>query len=426
MTSYRKNGLRAFATSPGQAHIEAKDRHVYLDDNPTLKMVVVGTGTIGQEHMRVAFLSGSFLVYGVFDEVENSMDTALANYDRLQNLHGGQNGVQIPQVPKRYQSIEEVCSDQEVDAIFICTPNYSHLEVLKQILPSGKAIFMEKPMATTLADCEQVLELGNAYTAPLQVGLQYRYKAMYSEALTEVFQRQSIGTVKTISLSEHRPPFLDKVKQWNKFNEYSGGTLLEKCCHYFDLLNFFAGSKPEKIFASGGKAVNFADYEYQGRASDIDDHAFVIIDYANGVRANFTLNMFSPNFSEDLIVSGDEGRLKTWESASIHHQHSETKLQIEKAEDGTSRQCDLAYPKIIEQSGHHGATWFEHLDFAERVQNFISTENVETPTPTYTPKPTTQDFKIKPATLEEGYWSIRVALAAQESMVTGNQVVIKS
>ncbi len=120
-----------------------------------------------------------------------------------------------------------------------------------------------------------------------------------------------------MSLCEYRPPFLAKVDEWNKFAEYSGGTLVEKCCHYFDLLNRIAGSLPARVFASGGRAVNFLDFERQGRRSDIDDHSMVIVEYENGIRGQFTLNMFSQELYEELIVGGERGLLRTSEHASL-------------------------------------------------------------------------------------------------------------
>ena len=118
-------------------------------------------------------------------------------------------------------------------------------------------------------------------------------------------------------MSEYRPPFLDKVDQWNKFNRNSGGTLVEKCCHYFDLINVVAQSRPRRVYASGGRAVNFLDFEWQGEMSDIDDHAMVIIDYDNDVRASFTLNMFCQELYEELVVVGERGRLVASEQASF-------------------------------------------------------------------------------------------------------------
>lgn len=157
-------------------------------------------------------------------------------------------------------------------------------------------------------------------------------------------------------MSEYRPPFLDKVKQWNKFNEYSGGTLVEKCCHYFDLMNLMAEAAPKRVFASGGQAVNFLEFEREGRSADIDDHAFVLIDYENGVRANFTLNMFCPDFVEEMVVTGEFGRLLATERFDFHQQQPATaSIRLELGENGASRVTELGYPSIVEQSGHHGA-----------------------------------------------------------------------
>ena len=60
-------------------------------------------------------------------------------------------------------------------------------------------------------------------------------------------------------------------------------------------------------------AVNFKDFEYKGAKSDILDNAMVIVNYENGVRASFNLCMFAPMIYEELVLCGDEGRLKAWE-----------------------------------------------------------------------------------------------------------------
>ena len=82
---------------------------------------------------------------------------------------------------------------------------------------------------------------------------------------------------------EHRFPFLDKVGQWNKFDANTGGTLVEKCCHYFDLMNLFADARPVRVFANGNQSVNFKDFERDGKSADCLDQANVLVDYANGV-----------------------------------------------------------------------------------------------------------------------------------------------
>ena len=388
-----KPRLRFFENSPSQQHITDGDKYLYKSLAPSHKIAVIGTGTIGQEHMRVATLLGRAQVHGIYDTQSHSMDVAEENFKMRSQA-------------RRWcatETLESACNDSAVDALFICTPNYTHFEILKVAIKSGKPIFLEKPMATDLDDAAATVAISDAYSAFIQIGLQYRYKAQYIEAFHEALSRQSLGEVKTIAVSESRPPFLDKVGQWNKFNANSGGTLVEKCCHYFDLINLMAESQATKVYASGGRAVNFSDFEYEGRASDIDDHAFVVIDYANGVRANFTLNMFSPDFSEEMVVTGTQGRLVAAEVFNFHQQQgSKATVSIEAGEHGGSKHTNVTYGALIEQSGHHGATYYEHIAFMDQLEG----RSVDAATPL------------------QGLWSMIVASAAQESMATGQAVDI--
>jgi predicted dehydrogenase len=386
--------LRFFESAASQRHIQEQDRYLYRRPEPEYNLAVIGTGTIGQEHMRVASLLGRCRIHGLFDSMASSMEAAEKQFrtysqDRL----------------VRYPSLTEACSDPDVDALLICTPNYTHHEIFNTAIASGKPLFVEKPMATTLADAASIVRLAQSHNSFVQIGLQYRYKAQYVEAFQEALGRASLGTLRTIAMSEYRPPFLDKVEQWNKFSCYSGGTLVEKCCHYFDLIQLLARAKPVRVFASGGQSVNFLDFEKDGRKSDIDDHAFVIIDYENGVRANFTLNMFSPDFNEELVVCGDKGRLVARERFSIHEQQpAQFSIEVELGETGASRQTRLSYPRLIEQSGHHGATFFEHMALADQLAGL--------PTDCATPL--------------QGLVSIVIATAAQQSMTSGEAVSIDS
>ncbi|GBL21726.1 hypothetical protein EMGBS4_17860 [Acidimicrobiaceae bacterium] len=64
-------------------------------------------------------------------------------------------------------------------------------------------------------------------------------------------------------------PFLEKVDNWNRFSVNTGGTLVEKCCHFFDVMGLIAQSKAQRVFASGSQDVNHLDEIYDGRKSDI-------------------------------------------------------------------------------------------------------------------------------------------------------------
>jgi len=352
--------------------------------------LIIGSGMIGREHMRVATLLGGARVHGIYDTCEESMDFAEAEFKKYSE-----------EEIVRYESLLSACMDPKIDVILICTPNFTHYEVLSNVARSGKPLFVEKPMATSLKDGAEILKFSDDYPAFVQVGMQYRYKSQYLDAFHEVKKLKSLGDIKTISMSEYRPPFLDKVKQWNKFNEFSGGTFVEKCCHYFDLINLMADSTALDVYASGGRAVNFLDFEYKGRKSDIDDHGFVIINYSNGIRANFTLNMFSNEFYEELVVTGERGRLVASENGSIDkRKESRSAITVEVLGHPYYEEYEVGYPEHVEKSGHHGATFFEQAALINKLQN----KNEDAATP------------------KQGLEAMLIASAAQKSLIE-NKVI---
>ncbi len=384
---------RSFALSLHLNYLPDSDKYLFAPEKPKYNFNVIGAGMIGQEHIRVTLLEGRAAIRGIFDPNPRSIEVSEQVYAQF--------------CPQRslvvYDSLKNACHDPDVDGLIICTPNYTHIDITKEAIKSGKHILLEKPMATTIQDAYEITQIANNYDAVFQIGLQYRFKAIYAEALYEALERQSIGAIKTISILEHRIPFLDKVKQWNKFSKYSGGTLVEKCCHYFDLLNVFAQSRPVRVFASGGMAVNFREFEYHGEKSDILDSAFVTVLYENGIQAGFNLCMFAPMFYEEIMLCGDEGRLKASEYEDfLPGARLKTQLEILCGEQKPSRITTPCYPPYIEETGHNGATFFEHIHFIDNI------EGKET----------------NAATPEEGFWSIVVGVAAEESVKTGQVVQI--
>ena len=384
---------RILSMNPVLQYLPENDRYIFAIDKPRHKFNIIGAGMMGLEHMKLTMLEGRATVHGVFDPNPRSMAVANEAYNKFAT-----EGTLFV-----YDSVEEACNDPQVDGLIICTPNYTHIDVVKVAAKSGKHILLEKPMASTIRDAHEIARIANDHDAVFQIGLQYRYKAICVEAIHEALERKSIGEIKTISILEHRIPFLDKVNQWNKFSRYSGGTLVEKCCHYFDLMNLFAQSKPVSVFASGSMAVNFVNFEYGDEKSDIIDNAFVIVTYENGVRARFDLCMFVPVYYEELILCGDEGHLKASDALDLlEGQKSKSHLEIMRGENKPARVTNPCYASHIAETGHSGATYFEHICFVDNI------EGKETNT----------------ASAEEGFWSIVVGAAAEESVKTGNVVHI--
>ena len=384
---------KVFSMSPAFRYLPEGDRYLFALEQPKYRFNVIGSGLNGMEHIRVTQMEGRATIHGVFD---TSPLSAAAAKQAAAQFAPGANLV-------TYDSLEAACNDPAVDGLVICTPNFSHIDIVRVAAKSGKHILLEKPMATTIPDAYEIAQTAKGYSGVFQIGLQYRYKPIYVEAIHEALERRTIGDIKTITILEHRFPFLDKVKQWNKFSQYSGGTLVEKCCHYFDLMNLFAGSRPVSVFATGSMAVNFLEFEYAGQKSDILDNAFVIVTYENGVRASFNLCMFSPMVYEELVLCGDEGRLKAWENEDFLPAHkTDTHLEILCGDHRPTRIGAPCYPAFIQQSGHNGATYFEHVNFVNNIEG----------------KPT------RTASALEGFWSVVVGAAAEASVKAGGPVLV--
>ena len=380
---------RLFKRGGALSYLLEEDRHLTASDPTEYSFGFIGCGMMGQEHIRNTLLVGRAEIGGIFDPSDKSAEHALRIVEKSRKQAQ----------PRVYNSIDEACSDPSTDALIIATPNHTHLDVVRTVVKSGKAIFLEKPIATSVADAYELCQLAESHAKPFLFGLQYRYKSIYAEALNEVFERRSLGQVHSVNMLEHRFPFLDKVGQWNKFSANTGGTLVEKCCHYFDLMNLFADRLPSRVFAVGNQAVNFKSFSHDNKMADGLDQAQVTIQYENGVIGGFSLCMFAPGTREELIVCGGAGRLHASESAVLGGAN-ENRLELWRGENGASDVRSPSYPGYIEEAGHHGSTFFEHLSFIEQLSG---------------------DAHAGP-TLADGFWSVVVGAAAQVSIERGEAV----
>eukprot|EP01047_Picozoa_sp_COSAG01_P054449 COSAG01_NODE_5949_length_3939_cov_3.112500_6_plen_382_part_00 len=207
--------------------------------------------------------------------------------------------------------------------VVIGTPNYTHADILRDALASSKHLLCEKPLCTTVEDCTEVLERVRAEEANgaervFWMGLEYRYIPAIARLIREV-DSGTCGDVRMVTIREHRFPFLQKVGLWNRDKRKSGDTLVEKCCHFFDLMARIAqtDSFPSKVYASGSHDVNMLT------TTDTLDNAFVMVDFDNrGPRMMLEICMFAEasKNQEEVSVVGDKGKLEAFAAA---HQRGE-------------------------------------------------------------------------------------------------------
>lgn len=317
--------------------------------NSPLRYGVVGTGMMGVEHIaNILALDGASVTAAADPHPPSQMAARVAAGDQS-----------LPVFESHVDLIESgLC-----DAVVVATPNMTHVGVLLDLMETDLHVLVEKPLCTTVADCRRVCEADAQRDAITWMGLEYRYMPSIARLITEVRQG-TVGDVRMVSIREHRFPFLDKVGDWNRFNQNTGGTLVEKCCHYFDLMNHITDSEPVRVYASGGQDVNHLDETYDGRRPDILDNAYVVVDYRNGVRAMLDLCMFAEGGrnQEEVVVVGDLGKVEA------HNPSSEIAIGG-RGESRFSPRVEKVVDQRIAHAGlHHGASYLEHMHFLAAVR----------------------------------------------------------
>ena len=307
---------------------------------------VIGTGMMGREHIAnlnaidevgvvaIADPDGSSLALG--QELTELDDTAcfLSYHDLL---------------------------DRDLDAIVIATPNHTHADVVLDAMETAAHLLIEKPLATTIADCDRIVAAAKSREAITWMGLEYRYKPPIAVAVEEA--RSGVaGNIKMVAIREHRFPFLVKVNDWNRFRRNTGGTLVEKCCHFFDLMNLIIDAHPVRVFASGAQDVNHLDEIYDGEVPDIIDNAYVIVDYDNGARALLDLCMFAEasKNEQEIAITGDAGKIEAFVPEALVRVGDRVTWKV--------TETTVVDDSIGYVGAHEGSSYLEHLDFLEAIE----------------------------------------------------------
>ena len=202
------------------------------------------------------------------------------------------------QPPEHYQDIREMLEIEKPEACVVAVPDDQHRQVAQQVMDAGCDLLLEKPIATNVEDCDAIIDYARTRKRVLQIGLVYRYSNLYRK-MAEI-ARQPDWDVKLMWCKEMRQCF--PQRPWFYSQEKTGGTIVEKDCHHFDIFNWVIGSSPVRVFATGGQHVWKSGAQVKCtycpepartiKEIDTVDHALVCIDYANGARANLILCMY--------------------------------------------------------------------------------------------------------------------------------------
>ena len=316
-----------------------------------LRVGIIGAGMMGREHIRNLKLTPQARVTALADPHPPSLEAA------LETLGPAAEGVAI------HADAASLLASGEADAVLVVSPNHTHREVLEQAFTAGIHILCEKPLCTTIDDARWATERAARSDRVFWTGMEYRFMPPAARLVADVHAGR-IGPLRMLSLREHRFPFLEKVGDWNRFAANTGGTMVEKCCHFFDLMRLITRSEPARIFCSGGMDVNHLNERYDGRTPDILDNSYTVVDFENGVRALLDLCMFADGAEEqeEIVAVGDLARIETsiprgeltW---SPRTPYGGVKRPV--------REAVVVDADALEAGTHHGATLYQLRAFLD-------------------------------------------------------------
>jgi predicted dehydrogenase len=275
----------------------------------------------------------------------------------------------FPYGVKAFDDYRRLLEIDDIDAVVVSTPNHTHKQIVMDAFDAGKHVFCEKPLANTLEDCDQIIGAAERSNRFLQVGLVYRYSPLYRK-MHQIIADREIGAVHMMWCKELIGSFYG---QWRFKEAMSGGAIVEKNCHHFDIFNWMIGARPQKVCAFGGQNVMrrgetveviVMETEEKNIVSDSDviDNAFIIIEYENGARAELTLCFFSP-FGNDLEVGavGAGGKLESWVKAH--------RIDLWRNSDCGAVETFEPESDVTQYGVFHTGAYLQHIDFANSILN---------------------------------------------------------
>ena len=216
-------------------------------------------------------------------------------------------------------SAEAVLADESLDAIFIVTRHETHADLVCRALASGKAVFVEKPLAMTQADLERIAgTVAETSNDRLMVGFNRRFAPLLREVKAAFGPAASGSLIRYLVNAGTLQP-----DSWYRNHELQGSRFMGEGGHFIDTLSWWTASIPAEVYAAPGGA---------------DDELQVTVRFQNGASATIayvtTGNARFPKETIDVAANGTSGRFDNFRQATIW---SGRRRQVLKAHGGQDK-----------------------------------------------------------------------------------------
>lgn len=264
-----------------------------------MKFAIIGCGFIAEKHATaIENINGAKLV-AVSDKIEENMQPYIDRYGA-----------------SPYEDLEEMLENEDIDIVSICTPTGLHAPIAIKVAKAKKHIVLEKPIAMTLEESDQIIEACQRNNVKLAVVHPNRYRPVVKE-LRKILDQNLLGKISHVNaiVNWNRNQAYYDQSPWRGTKSFDGGALLNQAIHNVDLLLWFMG-EVEELFSM--EATRLRNIE----AEDVSNGVVRFKSGALGmIQASTTV--YPKNFEESITIFGEKGTVKIGGTNALYFEHIE-------------------------------------------------------------------------------------------------------
>ncbi|MGF1508311.1 MAG: inositol 2-dehydrogenase [Myxococcota bacterium] len=248
-----------------------------------LKCCLLGAGRIGQVH-------GANVVAHPGAHLEWVIDAQPAVAERTAEAMGA----------KASTNPGDAIGDPDVDAVIICSPTPTHVDLIRASARAGKAIFCEKPIDLHLGRVEEAMSEVEAAQVPFFIGFNRRFDRSFQRLKTEL-ANGVVGRLEMVHIisRDPAPPPMEYLRQ-------SGGLFRDMMIHDLDMARWVLGDEPVKVYATGSALIDPSI----GQMGDVDT-ALVTLETKEGVLCQISNSRRAAyGYDQRIEVLGSKGMLR--------------------------------------------------------------------------------------------------------------------
>ena len=258
-----------------------------------MKYALIGCGRIATNHIK-AVLNNHLEFAAVCDIVPEQMENLLAKHD-LQNDHS----------IHRYTDYKEMIEKEQPQLVGIATESGVHAEIALYCIAHGVNVIIEKPMAMSIADANEIIRLSEEKGVKVSACHQNRFNVAVQQMRKALeagrFGKLSHGSIH-VRWNRNRE-YYDQAK-WRGTWAQDGGALMNQCIHGIDLLRWMMGGEIDEVYG-----VTRQQFHHYLEAEDV---GMAVVKFKNGAIATIegTTNVYPKNLEETLYLFGENGTVK--------------------------------------------------------------------------------------------------------------------